>query len=236
MGRDLKVSTSTIGHVLGAPKPHDCASRTLRSPAAHRRDLAPGKIFIALQRVVMQDSHVHHRTVPHASSNSSSSGLLDRNVADHEPLMCDTIGRESRSLRPSAPRCRNLIFQAQQFHRTYHDPNRIQLSTLLSIKTGGCLEDPGYCPQSARYKTEVEASRLMNSEEVERAARAAKKAGATRFCGLAIAKGSRDVSIVCEMIESVKRIGLETHSIGPNIPGNSRCRTGLLQSQSGYWA
>ena len=74
-------------------------------------------------------------------------------------------------------------------------------STLLSIKTGGCPEDCGYCPQSARYKTEVEALRLMNSEEVERAARAAKEAGATRIATL---------SIVCEMIESVKRIGLET--------------------------
>jgi biotin synthase len=106
----------------------------------------------------------------------------------------------------------DLIFQAQQLHRTYHDPNRIQLSTLLSIKTGGCPEDCGYCPQSARYKTGVEASRLMNLEEVERAACAAKEAGATRFCMGAAWRSpkDRDVSVVCEMIERVKGIGLET--------------------------
>lgn len=106
----------------------------------------------------------------------------------------------------------DLIFKAQQLHRTFHDPNRIQLSTLLSIKTGGCPEDCGYCPQSARYVTGVEASRLMSSEEVEHAARAAKDAGATRFCMGAAWRSpkDRDVSAVCEMIEIVKGIGLET--------------------------
>lgn len=75
-----------------------------------------------------------------------------------------------------------LLFRAQQVHREHFDPSEVQLSTLLSIKTGGCSEDCGYCPQSAHHDTEVEADKLMQLEQVLAAARAAKAQGATRFC------------------------------------------------------
>src|SRR2546428_14172850 len=76
----------------------------------------------------------------------------------------------------------DLIHRAQTVHRQHFDPNAVQVSTLLSIKTGGCSEDCGYCPQAARYHTEVESQDLMQLEEVLTAARAAKDSGATRFC------------------------------------------------------
>src|SRR4051812_10801188 len=75
-----------------------------------------------------------------------------------------------------------LLFQAQTVHRMNFDPREVQISTLLSIKTGGCPEDCAYCPQSAQYDTDVKASKLMNVEAVLDEARAAKAAGATRFC------------------------------------------------------
>lgn len=76
----------------------------------------------------------------------------------------------------------DLLYQAQQVHRRFFDPNAVQLSTLLSIKTGGCPEDCSYCPQSSRYDTGVEAEKLMPLDEVLQAAQAAKDNGATRFC------------------------------------------------------
>src|SRR5579859_1780493 len=76
----------------------------------------------------------------------------------------------------------DLIFQAQSIHRRHFDPNKVQLSTLLSIKTGGCPEDCGYCPQAARYHTGVENEALMSVTDVVEAARAAKHNGASRFC------------------------------------------------------
>ena len=76
----------------------------------------------------------------------------------------------------------DLLFQAQQIHRAHHKPNEIQLSSLLSIKTGGCAEDCSYCPQSARYNTEVKAEKLMPLEEVVNAAKSARDNGAQRFC------------------------------------------------------
>src|SRR6201991_1540427 len=76
----------------------------------------------------------------------------------------------------------DLLFRAQQVHREHFDPNAVQLSTLLSIKTGGCPEDCGYCPQAARYHTGVENEALLPIEDVLAAARAAKEKGATRFC------------------------------------------------------
>ena len=75
-----------------------------------------------------------------------------------------------------------LLFRAQQAHRAHHDPSRVQACTLLSIKTGGCPEDCGYCPQSAHYATGVERQGLLQVEEVMSAARAAREQGATRFC------------------------------------------------------
>lgn len=106
----------------------------------------------------------------------------------------------------------DLIFKAQQVHREHFDANTVQLSTLLSIKTGGCPEDCGYCPQSAKYNTGVEAEKLMPIEEVLKAAQAAKDKGATRFCMGAAWRSPKDhqVEAVGEMVTAVKAMGLET--------------------------
>jgi len=105
-----------------------------------------------------------------------------------------------------------LLFQAQTVHRQHFNPTEVQLSTLLSIKTGGCPEDCSYCPQAARYDTGVEASKLMEPEAVLDAARRAQAAGATRFCMGAAWRGpkDRDVEKVAELIAAVKSLGLET--------------------------
>lgn len=106
----------------------------------------------------------------------------------------------------------DLIFRAQSTHRQHFDPNTVQISTLLSIKTGGCSEDCGYCPQSARYHTGVENEDLMALDDVVAAARAAKESGASRFCMGAAWRGpkQRDLDPVLKMIEEVKALGLET--------------------------
>ena len=105
-----------------------------------------------------------------------------------------------------------LIFRAQSLHRTYFDAREVQISTLLSIKTGGCPEDCAYCPQSARYDTGVKAEKLMTLNAVLAEARAAKDAGASRFCmGAAWREPKdRDLDQVCAMVEGVKSLGLET--------------------------
>ena len=106
----------------------------------------------------------------------------------------------------------DLLYGAQWVHRHHFDPNAIQVSTLLSIKTGGCPEDCAYCPQSIRYSTGVEAQDLMSLDEVTRAAREAKAAGATRFCMGAAFRGPKDAQVerIAEMICEVKAMGLET--------------------------
>lgn len=105
-----------------------------------------------------------------------------------------------------------LLFRAQQVHRAHFDPSEVQLSTLLSIKTGGCSEDCGYCPQSAHHDTEVEADKLMQLEQVLAAARAAKAQGATRFCMGAAWRSpkERDMEKVTDMVQGVRALGLET--------------------------
>jgi biotin synthase len=105
-----------------------------------------------------------------------------------------------------------LIFRAQSIHRQYFDPAEVQVSTLLSIKTGGCPEDCAYCPQSARYDTGVHAEKLMALDAVLAEARAAKSAGASRFCMGAAWRSpkDRDLEQVCAMVEAVKGLGLET--------------------------
>ena len=104
-----------------------------------------------------------------------------------------------------------LLFEAQQIHRQHFDPRQVQVSTLLSIKTGACPEDCKYCPQSARYKTGLEAERLMEVEEVLASARKAKQAGSTRFCMGAAWKNphERDMPYLEKMVEGVKAMGLE---------------------------
>ncbi|MBV8656405.1 MAG: biotin synthase BioB [Burkholderiales bacterium] len=106
----------------------------------------------------------------------------------------------------------DLLFKAQTVHREHFDPNRVQLSTLLSIKTGGCPEDCGYCPQSVRYDTGVTSQDLLPLDTVLDAARAAKEAGASRFCMGAAWRGpkQRDLDEVKQMIAGVKALGLET--------------------------
>jgi len=106
----------------------------------------------------------------------------------------------------------DLVYQSHNVHRIHFDSNAVQLSTLLSIKTGGCSEDCGYCPQSARFNTEVENEPLMEIKEVLKAAKLAKEAGASRFCMGAAWRGpkERDLDSVKEMISSVKELGLET--------------------------
>ena len=105
-----------------------------------------------------------------------------------------------------------LLYQAHTIHRERFDARRIQRSTLLSIKTGGCPEDCGYCPQAARYHTDVENQELLPLDEVLAAARAARAHGATRFCMGAAWRGpkARDLAPVLEMVRGVKALGLET--------------------------
>ncbi len=106
----------------------------------------------------------------------------------------------------------DLLFRAQQVHRAHFDPNEVQVSTLLSIKTGGCPEDCGYCPQSVHHETAVEPEKLMDVEAVVDAARAAKQAGASRFCMGAAWRNPRGKNFerVLEMVERVREEGLET--------------------------
>ncbi len=105
----------------------------------------------------------------------------------------------------------DLIHRAQTVHREHHDPREVELATLLSVKTGGCPEDCGYCPQSVHFDTGVEAGKLMAVDAVREAAQRAKAAGATRFCMGAAwrAPKDRDVQAVAELVRAVKAEGLE---------------------------
>ncbi|RTZ62315.1 MAG: biotin synthase BioB [Gammaproteobacteria bacterium] len=106
----------------------------------------------------------------------------------------------------------DLVYQAATVHRQHFDPNEIQLSTLLSIKTGKCAEDCAYCSQSSRYNTELETEPLIDLDEVRRNAAAAKAAGASRFCMGAAWRQlrERDVDTVLEMVSVVKELGMES--------------------------
>jgi len=118
----------------------------------------------------------------------------------------------------------DLMFQAQSVHRANFDPNAVQLSTLLSIKTGGCSEDCGYCSQSARHDTGLEREKLLDIAEVVATAKAAKDAGATRFCMGAAWRGpkEKDLDAVTEMVREVKALGLETCvTLGMLKPGQA---------------
>ena len=106
----------------------------------------------------------------------------------------------------------DLLFKAQSIHRQYFDPNQVQVSTLLSIKTGACPEDCAYCPQSARYDTKLEKEKLMEVEAVIEKAKAAKAAGSDRFCMGAAWRSPRakDMPYVIAMVKGVKDLGMET--------------------------
>lgn len=105
-----------------------------------------------------------------------------------------------------------LVYQAQTVHRQHFSPHAVQISTLLNIKTGRCPEDCAYCPQSAHYQTGLKNEPLMNKETVLIAAKRAKAAGSTRFCMGAAWRSPRDNELesVCEMVEEIKKLGLET--------------------------
>ena len=118
----------------------------------------------------------------------------------------------------------DLIYRAQTTHRQFHVANEIQLSTLISVKTGGCPEDCGYCPQAARYHTGVDNQAMLSLETVVTAAKAAKGQGATRFCMGAAWRGpkQRDIDEVTGMISAVKALGLETcATLGMLKPGQA---------------
>lgn len=108
----------------------------------------------------------------------------------------------------------DLVFEAQRVHRIYHDPNKVQLSQLISIKTGGCAEDCGYCSQSAKHSktTGLTATKLMEVERVLAAAKKAKEGGATRYCmGAAwTSPKDRDMDAIVAMVEGVKALGMES--------------------------
>ncbi|MBR1087644.1 biotin synthase BioB [Bradyrhizobium manausense] len=106
----------------------------------------------------------------------------------------------------------DLIFEAQSIHRCNFDPNHVETASLLSIKTGGCPEDCGYCSQSAHYDTGLKATRLMDRADVVATAQRAKDAGASRFCMAAAWRNpkDRDLDHVCEMVRAVKGLGMET--------------------------
>jgi len=118
----------------------------------------------------------------------------------------------------------DLIYQAQLVHRKYHDANKVQLSTLVSVKTGGCSEDCGYCPQAARYHTEVNDEDMMSLDKVVSAAKEARGQGASRFCMGAAWRGpkQRDIEKITEIISAVKALGLETcATLGMLKPGQA---------------
>jgi biotin synthase len=129
---------------------------------------------------------------------------------DPAPLRHDWTREEIRAL--FALPFPELIWRAQSVHRLNFDPTEVQISTLLSIKTGGCPEDCAYCPQSARYDTGVEAEKLMSLEAVLAQAHAAKANGASRFCmGAAWREPKdRDLDKVCDMVAGVRALGLQT--------------------------
>ena len=136
-----------------------------------------------------------------------------------------TIGRGSKPRHSIICRFADLIFQAQTIHRRNFDPNHVETASLLSIKTGGCPEDCGYCSQSAHYDAGVKATKLMDREAVIETARRAKDAGASRFCMAAAWRNpkDRDLDRVCDMVSAVKELGMETcATLGMLTPEQAR--------------
>lgn len=120
----------------------------------------------------------------------------------------------------------DLVFKAQSIHREHFDPNAVQISTLLSIKTGGCPEDCGYCPQSAHFESGVKAEKLMDVGVVVAEAKKAKAAGASRFCMGAAWRSpkDRDLDKVSEMVREVKALGMETCVTLGMLKAEQACR------------
>ncbi len=131
-------------------------------------------------------------------------------ATDGAPIRHDWTEAQARAL--MALPFAELMFRAQTVHRRHFDPNAVQISTLLSIKTGSCPEDCAYCPQSAHYDTGLAREALMATEDVAAAARCARAAGASRFCMGAAWRSptDRDLERVCDMLAAVRAEGLET--------------------------
>lgn len=146
-------------------------------------------------------------TVAPISLSALRAGVVRREPRDRAPSWT-VADIEALYARPLA----DLVFRAQQVHRENFDPQAVQLSTLLSIKTGGCAEDCGYCAQSAHFETGVKAEKLLPLAQVIDAAMAAKAQGATRFCMGAAWRSpkERDMERVTEMVREVRALGLET--------------------------
>lgn len=143
-----------------------------------------------------------------------SAGLASRLAAALKRLMAESRRQwsiaEARAIHDLP--IPELIFRAQTIHREHHRPDEVQLCTLLSVKTGGCQEDCGYCAQSSHYETGLAPERMISVEEVLRTAKAAKEAGASRFCMGAAwrsAKDGRAFDRVLEMVRGVRHLGLE---------------------------
>ncbi|WP_374430462.1 biotin synthase BioB [Ideonella dechloratans] len=150
-----------------------------------------------------------------ATSCTSEASTTAQPIQIHRPRAAEPAGPQRWSVADiealfNLP-LTELIFRAQTVHREHFDPAEIELATLLSIKTGGCPEDCGYCPQSVHYDTGVDATKLMEVDAVREAALAAKNAGATRFCMGAAwrAPKDRDIEKVSELVREVKSLGLE---------------------------
>ena len=141
---------------------------------------------------------------------ASTAATPSRAAAQPGNLRHDWIREEVEAL--FALPFNDLLFRAHSLHRHYFDPNRVQVSTLLSIKTGACPEDCAYCPQSTRYDTGLEAEKLMEVEKVLEQARAARNSGATRFCMGAAWRSpkQRDMPYVVAMVKGVRELGLES--------------------------
>lgn len=136
---------------------------------------------------------------------------MPENIAENQtPVRHDWTAEEVEALFELP--FNDLLFKAATVHREHFDPNAVQISTLLSIKTGGCAEDCGYCPQSAHHESAVKAEPLMPLDEVMKSANEAKQAGASRFCMGAAWRNlkDRDLERVVDMVEGVKSLGLET--------------------------
>ena len=144
-------------------------------------------------------------TQEHSVDASASSAVSD----DKEPRHNWT--REEAEALFALP-FNELIFRAQITHRQWFDPNEVQKSTLLSIKTGGCPEDCGYCSQSAKFETGIKATKLMDVDTVLEGARRAKASGASRYCMGAAWRSpkNRDIDAIVEMIKGVREMGMET--------------------------
>ena len=141
----------------------------------------------------------------------------------HEHLADQPITQQEAEIIYNLP-FNDLLFRAQQAHRAHFDPNAIQMSRLLSIKTGGCAEDCGYCSQSAHYPTGLKASKLMEVERVLTEAKKARDGGATRYCMGAAWRNpkDRDMEALAAMVEGVKALGMETcMTLGMLTPAQS---------------